>query len=84
MNAEPITITLTDSGKIADVDFVQWIMNEINDPVFKQADVATTYAILIGKGHKDFSGINKAILERWSPTGLRRIKTLAWKKLGCA
>lgn len=74
-----ITITLDDGGRITDADFVAWIMNEITEKVYTRRDVAKTYAILIQKGHKDFAEINRAILKRWSPSGLEWIKKEAWK-----
>lgn len=76
---EPVTLTLNSTGGIADVDFVQWIMNEIEDKKMTRKDVAQTYAILIQKGHKEFLSINEAILRRWSPSGFRWIKEQAWK-----
>lgn len=77
----PVTITMGKDGGIADVDFVQWILNEIEDKAFKRQQVADTYAILIRKGHKEFREINEAILKRWSMSGLLWIKTQAWKRL---
>lgn len=77
----PITVTVDDDGKIINVDFVIWIMNEIADPAMTRKEVARTYAILIDKGHKEFAGINRAILKRWSPSGLQWIKTQAWRIL---
>jgi hypothetical protein len=76
---QPVTVTLNDEGQIANVDFVQWIRNEIEDKAFTRADVAKTYAILIQKGHKEFGEINQAVLARWSPAALKWIKEQAWK-----
>ena len=78
---KPVTITLGKDGQFRDVDFVQWIMNEIEDKRFRRQQVADTYAILISKGHKEFAEINQAILKRWSMSGLQWIKTQAWKQL---
>jgi hypothetical protein len=78
---ESITITLNDQNQITDVDFVQWIMNEIEDSKIPRREIAHTYSILIEKGHKDFKSINEAILKRWSPAGLKWIKEQAWKRL---
>lgn len=74
-----IDLTISDKGKIDDVDFVAWIMNEIEGEGFTRKDVAHTYAILIQKGHKEFGEINKAIMKRWSKNALLWIKTEAWK-----
>ena len=81
---QPVTLTVSDAGKITNVDFVQWVMNEIEDTAFTRADVAKTYAILIDKGHRDFTEINKAILKRWSPAGFKWIKEQAWEQLKAA
>jgi hypothetical protein len=78
---QPVTLTLNDKNEIADVDFVQWIMNEIEDKVMTRKVVAHTYAILIQKGHQDFKPINEAILKRWSLSGLKWIKERAWKEI---
>lgn len=50
--SDPITITVSDAGSITHVDFVAWIMSEIEGPQFTRKDVAATYAILIQKGHQ--------------------------------
>lgn len=76
-----VTVTLNDNGEIADVDFVEWIMNELEDRVYTRADVARTYAILIQKGHKDWAVINQAIIKRWSKNALLWIKAEAWKQV---
>jgi hypothetical protein len=78
---QPIAITLNDAGQIADVDFVQWIMNEIEGEQFTRKDVARTYAILIQKGHQSWAPINAAIMKRWSKSGLLWIKGQAWKQV---
>lgn len=80
---QPVTITLNGKGGIEDVDFVAWIMNEIEGRAFTRADVAKTYAILIEKRHQDWKPINEAILKRWSKSGLRWIKIEAWRNVSC-
>lgn len=77
-----IDITIGDKGEIQNVDFVAWIMNEIEGKEFTRKDVAKTYAILIQKGHKNFVDINQAIMNRWSRNALLWIKTEAWKQIG--
>lgn len=79
---KPVTITLSKSGSIANIDFIQWIMNEIEDRAFKRQHVADTYAILLQKGatREQFVAINEAIIKRWSPSALRWIKERAWKR----
>lgn len=76
-----ITVTLNSDGNVAHVDFVAWIMNEIEGKEFTRADVAHTYAILIQKNHRDWAPINGAILKRWSKSGLLWIKREAWKRV---
>lgn len=78
---DAVTITLSGAGQIQDVDFAAWIMNEIEDKAFTRKDVAKTYAILIQKGHQNWTPINEAILKRWSKSGFLWIKTEAWKQV---
>lgn len=78
---EPVTLTINDEGQINDVDFAAWIMNEIEDKAYTRNDVARTYAILISKGHKDWTPINQAIMQRWSKSALLWIKIEAWKQV---
>lgn len=76
-----INVTIGNEGQIKNVDFVAWIFNEIEDKVYTRADVAKTYSILLQKNtaKETFVEINKAIIKRWSPSGLRWIKEQAWK-----
>ena len=48
-----------------------------------QKDIARTYALAIkddtlGTDCPDWSTINRAIIDRWSPRGLERVKKMAW------
>lgn len=54
------------------------ILQEIADKALHQKDVALTYAYLLRQGHRDFSEIHRAIVERWSRSGLDRVKKMAW------
>lgn len=76
-----INVTLGDKGEVVNVDFVQWIMHELEDGVSTRKDVAQTYSILLQKNTplETFVEINKAIITRWSPSALRWIKEQAWK-----
>lgn len=76
-----INVTIGNEGQIKNVDFVAWILNEIEGEVYTRADVAKTYSILLQKATPlaTFVEINKAIIKRWSPSGLRWIKEQAWK-----
>lgn len=78
---EPVTLTLNEEGQIANCDFVQWIMNEIEDPKMTRREVAHTYSILILKGQEEWATINQAIMKRWSKSALLWIKTEAWKQV---
>lgn len=76
-----IDITLGDKGTIQNVDWVAWIMNEIEGEGFTRKDVARTYSYLLQTEtpHDQFAEINRAIIKRWSPSALRWIKEQAWK-----
>lgn len=44
-----------------------------------QTDIAKTYYFAIKSSvNVDWKRINKAIIERWSISGLNRVKTMAW------
>lgn len=76
-----INVTISDKGQIHNVDFVAWIMNEIEGKEFTRKDVALTYAILLQKNTQieTLVEVNKAIIKRWSPSGFKWIKEQAWK-----
>ena len=58
------------------------LLVEISLPEMKQPDIALTYALALrSSAHVDWSAVNRAIIERWSVSGLERIKKLAWKRL---
>ena len=55
------------------------LLDEISNKRMKQKDIAKTYALALRSGDEpDWSIVNKAILERWSRSGLERIKKMAW------
>lgn len=81
---EIIDITISDEGEIQSIDWVAWIMNELETKGCTRADVAKTYAILIQKGHKDWALINEAIMKRWSKSALLWIKVQARKEIALA
>lgn len=57
------------------------LLTEVADTVFKQKDVAATYALALRcSTPTDWRKVNAAIIERWSRSGLQRIKQAAWKK----
>jgi len=54
------------------------IQNEINQ-CCTQKQIAQTYALALrSENHVDWKAINIAIINRWSVSGLERIKQLAW------
>jgi len=55
------------------------ILIEISNKKLKQKDIAQTYALIIRSGEKvDWKKINTAIVNRWSMSGLKKIKEMAW------
>lgn len=68
--------------RIEMVDVEGQLLREIADTRMKRADVALTYAFgLRQQDEVDWPKINRAIIERWSLSGLTWIKTEAWKRL---
>ena len=58
------------------------IADWIDDPKKHRRDVAALYAVALRMGpfvDVNFSAVNHAIVERWSLSGLKWIKALAWK-----
>ena len=46
---------------------------------FTQRDIAKTYALALRSSERtDWPTVNRAIIKRWSKTGLERIKEMAW------
>ena len=55
------------------------LLDEIADKKAHQRDVAKTYRLALMSSEKtDWKIVNQAILRRWSLSGLKRIKKLAW------
>ena len=73
-------------GVMADINFElvcceSMLLREIDNKVFKQKDIAQTYALSMASSECDridWKKVNKAIIERWSKSGLIRIKNMAW------
>jgi hypothetical protein len=58
------------------------LLSEINELRLKQKDVAITYALAMrDHGNVDWPTVNQAIINRWSRSGLVRIKEMAWKQV---
>lgn len=67
----------------------QVLLQDIGTKRATQKDVALIYALAIksesaGADRPDWKQINEAILARWSMSGLKRIKDLAWRNLAIA
>lgn len=72
--------TLLDGSRICLSDPTGQIERECADKIFKQADVALTYALAMRDEDivpVDWKRANAAILKRW-PRGLLRVKKKAW------
>jgi len=60
-------------------DCTNVLLDEIKDKRFKQKDIAKTYALALRSSFQtDYKKVNQAIIDRWSVSGLIRIKELAW------
>ncbi len=58
------------------------ILQEINEYKLTQPGIALTYAFCIRQqGEVDFRVVNQAIIDRWSVSGLVRVKEMAWKHI---
>src|SRR4051812_39528763 len=71
---ERLTIEMHDPERV--------IMQEIADKQITQTSLAITYAFLFAQVEgdtADWPKINQAIIERWSRSGLQRVKTMAHK-----
>ena len=55
------------------------LLEEIASNEFKRKDIAQTYRFAICSSWKtDWKKVNRAIVDRWSVSGLKYIKHLAW------
>ena len=61
------------------MDCTNVLLREIEDKRFKQRDIAQTYALSLRSSFEtDYKKVNCAIIDRWSVSGLIRIKEMAW------
>ena len=59
----------------------QTLLHEIANKDMKRIDIAKTYYLAIQSSEKtDWKKVNKAIIDRWSKSGLNYIKTQAWSR----
>ena len=57
------------------------ILEEISDKRMKQGDIALTYALALrSTSPTDWARVNRSIIDRWSVSGLERIKKMAWER----
>jgi hypothetical protein len=64
-------------------DVTETLLIMISDRLMHQEDLSLFYAAAImSMTPPDWAKINKAIMDRWSVTGLNHIKKLAWNRLG--
>ncbi len=55
------------------------LLNRILNDKLNQRDIAKVYRrILKSKSYTNWKDVNKAIVKRWSMSGLKRIKYMAW------
>lgn len=60
----------------------QTILNEVNVLRLTQRQVAKTYALaILDQANVDWTLVNRAIMDRWSRSGLNNVKHMAWKIL---
>jgi len=57
----------------------QVLLREIAMPKVRQKDISATYALALRSSDPtDWKSVNEAIIKRWSLSGLKRIKDMAW------
>lgn len=75
-----MTTDATVSASLELVACTQTLLTEIADKRMKRNNVATTYALALrSSGPTDWATVNRAIMQRWSISGLRYIKERAWR-----
>lgn len=58
------------------------LLREIAEPTVYREDVALTYALAIASSNDtNWARVNRAIMARWSVSGLKYIKRRAWKMI---
>ena len=65
------------------LDIKRLMLQEIADKQCKQITIARTYALYLrhGQPDTDWGEVNRAIIARWSRSGLNRIKRMAWRAI---
>lgn len=70
-----------DDFRIELADCERTLLEEIARPEMTRRDVAKTYALALRSSERnrvDWKKVNRAIIDRWSPSGLDWIKQQAW------
>lgn len=58
------------------------LIDSIRDKKLKQEEISLVYAFaLLSSEEKDWKFINSEIIDRWSLSGLKRVKNKAWKNV---
>ena len=60
-------------------NFEQIIYMELANKDITQSNIAITYSYLLTSGCSDWLKLNTAIIDKWSLSGLQKIKKMAWK-----
>ena len=56
------------------------LLSELKNPKITQKGIAKTYTLALDSSERtDWTRVNAAIIEKWSLSGLKRIKEMAWK-----
>jgi len=63
-------------------DCTSTLLAEIGNRKMTRSDVAVTYRLALrSSSPTDWAAVNRAIVERWSSSALKRIKRLAWRSV---
>jgi hypothetical protein len=88
--SKPVAIDKIDertSEMITQLEANQWtkdFLNKLQDKKFFQREAIFEYSCLLAVGQRDlfnWTKINNAIIDKWSKSGLIKIKRAAWKEI---
>jgi len=69
-----------DDIRFAIVDPQRLLLAELADQRMTQRDIALSYALALNTPDDvDWPTVNQAIIARWSLSGLKRVKDMAWR-----
>jgi len=74
-------MTMTEQLTIELSNCESTLLSEIGIKQLHQRDIAQTYALAMASSECDsidWAKVNRAIIERWSRSGLVRVKEMAW------